>query len=391
MKALERPRSGPAKRLTSLQVGSTSGQRNRGGLDRYFFELIHALPEHGIDVRGLVVGDPADPLEDASVTTFGAEDAPLARRALAARSAIGERLRDADLFVSHFAPYAFPVLDRIRKHPFIVHFHGPWALESAAEGAGAASTVVKRTIERLVYARGGRLIVLSRAFGAILEREYGVQHDRICIVPGGVDLSRFETNTSRHTAKEQLGWPTDRPIVLSVRRLVQAKGLENFIAAIQEVRKAIPDVLAIVAGTGPLASDLTRQVSELGLEACVRFTGFVPDDLLPIMYRAADLFVVPTVALEGFGLVVLEALASGTPVLVTPVAGLPEVVTDLDPGLIMAGSRAQDLALGMTDALSGRRRLPSDDECVRYARKFAWTAIAARVAEVYREVADSAR
>jgi glycosyltransferase involved in cell wall biosynthesis len=83
----------------------------------------------------------------------------------------------------------------------------------------------------------------------------------------------------------------------------------------------------------------------------------------------------------------LESLASGTPVLVTPVGGLPEAVRDLAPELILGGSEVADIAHGLRDALAGRVALPDEAACLAYAQRFAWPAIAARVADVYREVA----
>jgi glycosyltransferase involved in cell wall biosynthesis len=372
--------------LTAVQIGMTASKSRRGGLDRYFFGLTTALPDQGIDVQGLVVGDKTelDPTERA--TCIEPDDTPLISRWKAMRRAISGPLATSDLVVSHFAPYVFPVLDKIRGRPLVVHFHGPWALEGATEGAGVASSLAKRAIEWLVYARGSRFVVLSRAFATILEHKYGVAGEKIRVVPGGVDLDRFRTTGARRAAKELLGWPTDRPTVLSVRRLVHAKGLENFISAIKTVSRRVPDVLAVIAGTGPLKTELKHRVAQAGLEKSVRFAGFVPEELLPTMYRAADLFVVPTIALEGFGLVVIEALACGTPVLVTPIAGLPEVIADLDPGLIVGGSTADHLAQGIGDALTGRLPLPSDADCISYANRFGWPRIAERVAQVYREV-----
>jgi glycosyltransferase involved in cell wall biosynthesis len=117
----------------------------------------------------------------------------------------------------------------------------------------------------------------------------------------------------------------------------------------------------------------------------VKLAGFVPDANLPLAYRAADLSVVPSVALEGFGLVVLESLASGTPVLVTPVGGLPEVVNGLSKDLILDGSSANHLAQGLAARLSALDKLPSDAACQAYAKgNFDWPVIAKRVIDAYK-------
>jgi glycosyltransferase involved in cell wall biosynthesis len=163
-------------------------------------------------------------------------------------------------------------------------------------------------------------------------------------------------------------------------------GLEELIAAIALVRSHFPEVLLLIAGKGPLGDPLRARVSELGLQANVRLMGFVSDERLPLLYRAATFSIVPTVALEGFGLTVVESLAAGTPVLVTPVGGLPEVLSRLSPQLVLPGTAPTALADGLLSALSGRLPLPSADECQSYVRAhFDWSVVAAQVRDVYLE------
>jgi glycosyltransferase involved in cell wall biosynthesis len=164
-------------------------------------------------------------------------------------------------------------------------------------------------------------------------------------------------------------------------------GLENLIMAVNEVRKIVPEVLLLIAGRGPLSTELATLVQSLSLENNVRFLGFLADEDLPLAYRAAELTIVPTVALEGFGLVVVESLAAGTPALVTPVAGLPEIVDGLSPNLVLAGSDIGPLAEGLKSALTGALNLPSPRTCQAYVRShYDWSVIADRVREVYAEV-----
>ncbi len=375
----------PPATLQTLQIGITASESGGGG-ERYFFNLLRALPNVAVGAVGLVSGDAALLTAQPGISSFAPEGAGFLARCAALRREVGRELPHSDLVVSHFAPYALPVLDKIRKRPLVVHFHGSWALEGAFEGAGRASIAAKHAIERFVYSRAARIIVLSRASSAILEREYRVPAERIRLIPGGVDIKRFSEQRTRREAREVLGWPADRPTIVTVRRLIRSKGIENLIDAVDIIRRGVPDVLLMIAGTGPLRDDLARRVRELGLEHWVRFIGQVGRDLATV-YRAADLSVVPSVALEGFGLVVIEALACGTPAFVTPVTGLPEVVADLDPGLVLSGVAATDIARGISGALSGTVAVPSSDECIRYAARFDWPTIAAQIAAVYREVA----
>jgi glycosyltransferase involved in cell wall biosynthesis len=363
-----------------------SAPERLGGADRYFYSLLPELPDAGIDPHGLVVGDAAYTASIPFVEAFAQDGDSLVRRWQKMRAVAGPLIDRSDLVVTHFAPYQLSLLDRLRRKPLVVHFHGPWALEGAAEGARALTTIVKSQIERLVYARGARFIMLSRAFADLAIREYGVPAERVRIVPGGVDVERFALAMTRRAAREHLGWPLDRPLVVTVRRLVRAKGVDHLIEAASALRERIANICITIVGTGPLAGELQQAIVDRGLQDTVRLMGHVSESDLPYVYRAADLFVVPTVTLEGFGLVVVEALAAGTPTLVTPIGGLPEVVHALDPGLVLSGYLPDALARGIGDALADPTRLPSEAQCAAYASGFRWSEVARRVADVYREV-----
>jgi glycosyltransferase involved in cell wall biosynthesis len=164
-------------------------------------------------------------------------------------------------------------------------------------------------------------------------------------------------------------------------------GLENLIAAIAVVKDQYPDVLLLIAGKGAIADNLRSQIQSLQLENHVQLLGFVPDQDLAIAYRAAELSIVPTVALEGFGLIVIESLASGTPVLGTPIGGIPEILQPFSQDLVLEGSTTEQLAKGMIEALSGKRPMPSVEACQTYVRQnYDWTVIAKQIKSVYTQI-----
>jgi glycosyltransferase involved in cell wall biosynthesis len=373
----------------TLQCGLGWFPEQAGGLDRVFFHLVQSLPTVGVGVKGLVVGSAqVGPASRQQVEAFAPAEAPLPVRWWQARQAAGRLLRPGafDLVAAHFALYTFPFVGRIPPRPLVVHFHGPWAAESQAEGAGGFSVRFKRFIEQSVYRRATRFIVLSEAFRDVLHRQYRVPPERIRIVPGGVAVAAYDLGVSRAEARTRLDWPTDRPVILAVRRLARRMGLENLIDAMHIVRKRVPEALLMIAGRGPLQEELRDRIHALDLEHQVQLLGFVPDADLPWAYRAADLTIVPTVALEGFGLITIESLAAGTPALVTPVGGLPEVVRGLSDQLILPDASVPELADGLLDALAGRRVLPDAGTCQQYARThFDWSVIAAQTRIVYEE------
>ena len=378
--------------MSVLQIGMewfTAGAP--GGLARYYTDLFKSLPAAGIDPVGLVCSpDDVGQTTGGRVQSFAADGASTLGRVRGVRRATGQVLRAqaVDVVACHFALYGLPVLDRIRHLPLVYHFHGPWAEESGREGERSLSVGAKRALERLIYRRATRVVTLSQAFADLAAQQYGVRRDRLRVIPGSVDVGRFAIGQSRAEAREMLGWPADRPILLTVRRLMARMGLDRLVTAMASVVRSEPDVLLCIAGKGPQAAALQAQADALGLQHHVRLLGFVPDADLPLAYRAADINLLPSDVLEGFGLSAAEALAAGTPTMVTPVGGLPDVVRDLSAELIFRSGASEHLAEGLAAALRGSIRLPDSAACRDYAAsRFSLALCGRRVADVYREVA----
>jgi glycosyltransferase involved in cell wall biosynthesis len=377
----------PPRTLSTLQLGMEWFGERAGGLNRVYAHLVNELARGGVNVHGLVAGSGSVARASGGlVQAFARADAPLAARLRALRAAATPWLRqhpDA-VVVSHFALHGLPVLPGLGAHPLVVHFQGPWGAESRVEGAGLTSTLARTLVERVVYRRAAHAIVLSTAFRDILAERFGVRRSRIHVIPGGVAVDRFAISESRAECRRALGWPPDRPIVLCVRRLVRRVGVDTLIDAAAVLRARVPEALVLIAGTGPLRAELEARIVERGLANHVRLLGFVPDERLPSAYRAADLSVVPTTALEGFGLITVESLAAGTPCVVTPVGGLTDVVAPLAPQLVTSSTRADDIGATLAGALLGTVPMPTSAECAAYARAgFDWPVVAARVRRVY--------
>ncbi len=376
--------------MKTLQLGTSWFLEEAGGLARVYYGCINYLPLVGVEVSGLVAG--SDRVKQSSagkVETFASADSSTWQRSLSLRKAVNRTLASShyDLVATHFALYSLPALDILGDLPLVMHFHGPWALESKAEGGGRLSTCVKLAIEKLVYKRANGFIVLSEAFRQVLHKTYNVPLEKIFIVSGGIDTKEFDVNLSISQAREKLGLPQDRRIIFCVRRLVQRMGLENLISAIALVKRQHPDVLLLIAGKGAIAGALRSQIQELQLENHVQLLGFVPDHDLPMAYRAAELSIVPTISLEGFGLIVIESLAAGTPVLGTPIGGIPEILQPFESDLILEGSTTEQVAKGLIEALSGQRKMPTSEACQTYVRQnYDWNVIARQIKSVYQEV-----
>jgi len=364
-----------------LMLGKGWFPEQLGGLDRYYRDLFEHLPE----ARGLVVG-PA-PGSPERLTAASRHDAPLPQRLIALWRASRTAGRDAVVVDAHFALYALvPMLfGRLRSLPAVVHFQGPWADENVA--AGDRSHVrrsLRRALERLVYRRAERAVVLTSAFRRVLIEGYRVSPWRVRVEPPGVDLVHFAPG-DRQRARVTFDLDAEAFVAVSVRRLVPRMGLDVLVEAWARVQADLPrGARLLIAGEGPQRGALEEQIERLGLSESVLLLGRVPDGALVDLYRAADIGIVPTRSFEGFGLVVLEAAACGTPTIVTSVGGLPEAVHALDSSLAVPPDDVDALA-GRLVAAACPAGLPSRVETRRFAERFSWEDAVKRHRAVVRE------
>ncbi|MGO8864797.1 MAG: glycosyltransferase family 4 protein [Acidimicrobiales bacterium] len=379
-------RAGPDEVGTApsvLAIGLESRTSRDGGLNRYFSQLVAALGELGTPVVGLVTGQARAGLHDDHVEILTPATASLTNRLRAIASGV-KRHADTDVIDVHFALMALPVLvGSLRRRPLVMHFQGPWADESRLMGEGRLACAAKRRLERLVYRRADALVVLSRAFRRVLVEGYGVSPWDIHVIPPGVDTQIFVPG-DRLEARAALRLPDHAFVALAVRRLVPRMGLNVLLEAWAEVvRSAGKPIVLCIVGAGPQGDALEARSAELGLKDAVRFVGRVDDEELIRYYQAADVSIVPSVALEGFGLVVLESLATGTPVVASAVDGLSEALIGLAPDLLVPPGEPHALAERLQGVITGGAPLPTAEECRRYAESFSWIEVARQHLDIY--------
>jgi glycosyltransferase involved in cell wall biosynthesis len=221
-------------------------------------------------------------------------------------------------------------------------------------------------IERRALRRANGVVVLSEFSRRILEKKHREPSSQIAIIPGGVDLQHFRPSTDRMAVRDELGLPRDVPLLVTIRDLEQRMGIETLLAAMADLIKG-RKYFCVIGGSGPLRSFLGERASRLGIGDHVRFAGHIPEKHLPLYYQAADLFVLPTLTHEGFGLVTVEALACGTPVAATPAGATPEILAPLDSRLLAEDTTAEALAT----AIARSFRLAENDAFRRRCRAHA--------------------
>jgi glycosyltransferase involved in cell wall biosynthesis len=229
-----------------------------------------------------------------------------------------------------------------------------------------ANLRARRSVERAVMSRCDTVAVLSQFMRQRVIGAHGISAGRIALIPGAVDPQAFVPGAGRRPAREALGLPGDRTILFTVRNLIPRMGLDNLLCAIEMLNGGQHELMLVIGGSGPLQDQLQADIRRKRLSHIVRLIGFVPESQLRRYYQAADLVLMPSLQLEGFGLVMVEAMACGTPVLGTPVGAIPEILNQVDPILVADGVDGQSIGRALERVL---RRLREPGEASRLAKK----------------------
>ena len=241
-------------------------------------------------------------------------------------------------------------------------------------------------VERWMANRAERVITCSTYMREHVADIYGLEEERVTVIPNGIDPAELVPVDDLAALRARFA-ASDQRLVLLVGRLVYEKGFQIALEALPSLVERLGKVRFLVAGSGTHEQELRQQARELGLDAHGTFLGWIGDDVLHSLYRISDLCVVPSIY-EPFGLVALEAMASGCPCLVADTGGLREVVPNDDVGLRFRSRDPRSLSAMaerlLTDAAL-RERLVADAS--EHVRGFDWGDVAERTAALYAETA----
>jgi len=244
-------------------------------------------------------------------------------------------------------------------------------------------------VERWIANRADRLVTCSAYMREHVADVYGLEEERVTVIPNGIDPAELAPAGDLEAFRAQFAAPGER-LVLLVGRLVYEKGFQLALEALPRLVERLGDVRFVVAGSGTHEHELRAQARELGLDPHGTFLGWIGDDVLHALYRIADLTVVPSIY-EPFGLVALEAMASGCPCLVADTGGLREVVPNDDVGLRFRSRDPSSLGAMAERLLTDealRDRLVA--EASEHVLTFDWSDVARQAVLLYAEVTSSA-
>jgi glycogen(starch) synthase len=374
-----------------------------GGLARHVRKLSENLAALGVEVHVLTRGreeSPSEevacgvhlhrvrePLRPAELGEFITWVEHMNTDMLAAGVELGDRF-DFDLVHGHdwLVSVAGDHLAKRLRAPFVVTIH-------ATEYGRHQGWVDKHPqshihgIEHWMANRADQVIACSAYMRDHIADVYGIEDERVAVIPNGIDpsdLQPFDERAMREF-RARFAQP-DEKLVLLVGRLVYEKGFQVALEALPRVIERLDGVRFLVAGSGTHEQELRAQAAELGLLDHGTFLGWIGDDVLHTLYRIADLTVVPSIY-EPFGLVALEAMASGCPCLVADTGGLREVVPHEDVGLRFHSRDPRSLAdvaiRVLADDELGRRLVA---EAYEHVRSFDWADVAERTAALYEKL-----
>ena len=222
------------------------------------------------------------------------------------------------------------------------------------------------------------LIRVNRKDVPVLKR----YNERVYSIPNGFSPAFRPIDTA--VARERLGLPGDVKIVFSLGNLIQRKGFNYLIDAMEQICNQRDDVFCFIGGAGPERGSLQVQIDRLHLGEKVKLLGSVPSDILPLWMNACDLFVLPSLS-ESFGVVQIEALACGKPVVSARNRGSEEVVISDKYGLLVDPADPEDLAEKILVALD---REWDRDAILEYAQRYTWENIAKKIMGVYTQILE---
>lgn len=359
--------------------------------------LAAAWSEEGVEVRTFryaperweLLGYGRSLHADERMAGAAAAVAPLyllgARRAL--RRAIGEG--GWDVVQAHWVvPNLFPAAWRGQRLPLLVGLHGSDVFMAEK---GPVRPLVRRALRRVqgLTSCSPELATRVQAIG------FPAAHSHV--IPYGVDSELFAPDPARRAIwRERLGIPASAPMLLGVGRMATKKGFHLLIDALPALLDALPEAHLVLAGGGDRLEEFRRGAAPFA--GRVHFPGAVLHDTLPDLYRAADLFVLPAVHdakgnVDGLPNVILEAMATGLPVVGSRVSGLPTAIGEGINGWLVDEGSVADLIRVLPQAFSDRDRLRELGAASRERtrREFSWESVAARYRAAYVAAAERCR
>jgi D-inositol-3-phosphate glycosyltransferase len=268
--------------------------------------------------------------------------------------------------------------------PHVIKFHTLGAAKNKAK-PGTLEPELRIAAEKKLSKTCDRIVVSTEKEKENLIRYYNVPRHKIGVVPCGVNLHLFRP-VDKAEARRHLDFAQDASIILYVGRFDPLKGIERLLEAIIYLRHHKRFRLVIIGGDDHQSfssQKILKLVRKLGIKDVVNFTGRIEQNNLNTYYNAADVLVVPSYY-ESFGLVALESLACGTPVIATPVGAMESIIHASETGQVLLDSSPRSLARAIESFIAKQHAKIISPQTVRASvRKFSWSHMASAIMDEY--------
>ncbi len=357
-----------------------------GGVESHVLDLSHYLMKRGHEVEVITSNYAKLPEYEkvmgisvrrvkALTVKFSTPVTPAMKKVIS-----GEK---ADIVHSHSPPPLQPYYaakgSKKARIPHVLTYHCD--LEIPIPGGRHLVSAYRRTFGKKTISMSDEIIATTQSY-ASTSRD--IWHRDIRVIPNAVDERRFNPKVSGKKVREELG--IEGNMVLYVGRLVYHKGVEYLIDSAKEV-----EAKYVIVGTGPKEKELRKHAVKAGVSEKVMFAGKVPYARLPEYYAATDVFVLPSVSrLEAFGIVTMEAMATGKPVIVSDIPGVNEVIEDGVHGFNAVPMDGKDIARKLRTLLSDedlRKEMGMKGRKL-VEERYTWDRVVEMVEQVYRDILE---
>ena len=238
---------------------------------------------------------------------------------------------------------------------------------------------------RLAISKVDKIVAVSNAAKKFISY---FTNKKVVVIPNGVFVDKFKPRKKSY-ARKKTGM-NGNPIILYIGRLVPKKGLDTLITAMKRIVGKYPNAKLYIAGKGKLLPFLKTMSSIFGIEKNVEFLGFVEENILPYIYNSADIFVLPSITGEAFGIVLIEAMASGLPIVASNVGGIAEVLENGKYGLMVKPGNSKELAKAIISVIENNELW---NEIAKKGRniteeKYAWEKVTNDIIRIYKSVGN---
>lgn len=293
-----------------------------------------------------------------------------------------------DIVHTHFdlppTPYIGYKYAKEKNIPLIITYHGDWIsnygnIFRKIAVSGINNFQVKKILD---YAK----IIISPSEYYINESSFLPKYsDKIEVIPNGINTEKYDINYSKLECRNILEIEPNACVILYLGALTKRKGADILIHAYSTIAKEFPDSILLIGGTGALKPELEQLISKYQLEKQVKILGYVDEDVKPLLYRASDIFCLPsTISTEVFPLVLLEAALNHLPIITSDLQTFQCFIENGKNGIFAKRGDINDLSNILTELITERKKREMLGECAyTNAKSYSWSDIADKTIKLY--------